>query len=881
MRARWGFVGRTAEFARLVEYGTGTAAAEVRGLVVGGVAGIGKSRLLREGVAVLDGDRVAVLAANATAATANLPFGGLAQVLPVDQPAGLTPAGLLRWAADTLRQQHRHRSIVLAVDDVHLLDPISAALVSYLVQSGHGTLLATVRSGETAPDPIRALWTSGTVERVDLGPLAESDTVSLLTQVLGDDIDAASVRRLWLLSEGNALLLRELVLAAHAAGEIIHEHGLWRWTGRLKLAPSLTEVVDARIGGLAPQVRTAVEYVAFGEPIGLSLLAAAGLAEAIELAEERQLVQLVADGRRTTVRLAHPLYGEVARQRCPATRARRLLARIAGLVEDTGARRNDDLLRVATWRLDSGTAHDPELLRRACQQAFASYDIPLATRLGRAALDTGGGFDASETLAILLMFAGRPDEAMNILDKAASLITSDRQQARWHTSRGITRYWGLGDESARDTVLAAAAALPDAADRVRVQAIEAMMRVHHNDQSRFAELLDEVLACPVAGVGHRALALSAAGHLRAARGQATRTMHEMAAVEADAAQWRGETPYFQLAVELARGTAMILVADLPAVDAVIAAEYAGMAETGDFHLGSGYLTVVRAQAARLRGQLGDAARYARLARARLIDGRIFTDLACAELAYAAALSGDADAAVAAMAEADEAHLPTMSILYPWLELARAWTVTAAGAPKDGLDVLRRLLDRLRADGFTGYAAYALHDLVLLGAPQEAAGPLARVAGQVDGAFAPVAARHARAAAAGDLSALLAVAAEFAALGLNLFAAEAATTAARLGRTSRSALTGEAMARRAEYLGACDPATRTPGLDLPMVRLTDRENQIARLAAAGTSSGDIANRLYLSRRTVDNHLLRIYGKLGVTGRNQLRHALRSAPPNAAG
>ena len=54
-------------------------------------------------------------------------------------------------------------------------------------------------------------------------------------------------------------------------------------------------------------------------------------------------------------------------------------------------------------------------------------------------------------------------------------------------------------------------------------------------------------------------------------------------------------------------------------------------------------------------------------------------------------------------------------------------------------------------------------------------------------------------------------------------------------------------------------------------------QIARLAAAGVPSKEIADQLYLSSRTVDNHLMRVYAKLGVTGRAELAAALRSLPP----
>ena len=48
------------------------------------------------------------------------------------------------------------------------------------------------------------------------------------------------------------------------------------------MAPSLTDVVDTRIGSLQPEVRAVVEFVAHGEPIGLPLLTQATDARAVE-----------------------------------------------------------------------------------------------------------------------------------------------------------------------------------------------------------------------------------------------------------------------------------------------------------------------------------------------------------------------------------------------------------------------------------------------------------------------------------------------------------------------------------------------------------------------------------------------------------------------
>jgi DNA-binding NarL/FixJ family response regulator len=56
------------------------------------------------------------------------------------------------------------------------------------------------------------------------------------------------------------------------------------------------------------------------------------------------------------------------------------------------------------------------------------------------------------------------------------------------------------------------------------------------------------------------------------------------------------------------------------------------------------------------------------------------------------------------------------------------------------------------------------------------------------------------------------------------------------------------------------------------QLTPQELQIAQMAAAGMSNRDVGQRLYLSHRTVSNHLYRIFPKLGIASRAELRAAL---------
>ncbi|MFD8079809.1 response regulator transcription factor, partial [Streptomyces sp. NPDC059718] len=75
------------------------------------------------------------------------------------------------------------------------------------------------------------------------------------------------------------------------------------------------------------------------------------------------------------------------------------------------------------------------------------------------------------------------------------------------------------------------------------------------------------------------------------------------------------------------------------------------------------------------------------------------------------------------------------------------------------------------------------------------------------------------------------------------------------------------------LRAAGTAKRRPGTATPHT-LTPQELEIARLAASGLTNKQIAERLYLSHRTIGAHLYQIYPKLGITSRGMLRDALQT-------
>ncbi|MFD2356780.1 LuxR C-terminal-related transcriptional regulator [Nonomuraea ferruginea] len=87
------------------------------------------------------------------------------------------------------------------------------------------------------------------------------------------------------------------------------------------------------------------------------------------------------------------------------------------------------------------------------------------------------------------------------------------------------------------------------------------------------------------------------------------------------------------------------------------------------------------------------------------------------------------------------------------------------------------------------------------------------------------------------------------------------------------LRAEPWARRAsgELRAAGEAAGDVPEAD-PAAALTPQELRIARLVAEGASSKDVAARLFLSPRTVEYHLYKIYPKLGITSRTELARLL---------
>jgi DNA-binding CsgD family transcriptional regulator len=282
-------------------------------------------------------------------------------------------------------------------------------------------------------------------------------------------------------------------------------------------------------------------------------------------------------------------------------------------------------------------------------------------------------------------------------------------------------------------------------------------------------------------------------------------------------------------------------------------------------LGRGSLLL--GEAATARRWLGEA-----VARCEAHDFAGPRRLALSLLATAHAWLGDRSGATAAVAELD--RVPELPYARPEQEFGRAWALVAAGDVPGARRVLLAAGELAAETGYRGSQAWLLHDVVRLGDAASVVDALEELAGDCEGALVAIYAAHARASSGGRPEPLIEIADRFEALGASLLAGEAASSAAEVYQRRGDSRAASALhARVARLADACEGA-RTPGLNTAAatVPLSARERDIATLASQGETSKDIATHLFLSVRTVNNHLQRVYTKLGISSRNDLARAL---------
>lgn len=869
MARTWPLTGRAEEL-RFIDAATRRAGGP-RGVVLAGAAGVGKTRLAREALAAAEQRGATSWWAAGTGSAHGLPLGAFAAILGA---VGADPIQVLRQATEALLAGAGRAGVVVGVDDAHLLDELSALLVHQLVLRGAAMVVVTVRTGEPAPDAVTALWKDAHLDRLEVQPLSAPETGALLEAVLGGPVDSAGVGRLWALTRGNALFLRQLVDGELEGGRLREVGGVWRWSGTPAVSPGLAELVDTRMGRLSEPVREVVDLLALGEPLGISLLTRLARPAAVEQAEMTGLVSVELDGRRLQARLAHPLYGEVRRARTGQLRARRLRGAIATALAGTGARRAEDTLRRAVLTLDSDLKPDPQLLTAAAGSAVQLLNLPLAERLARAAVAAGGGFEPQLTLSNALSWLSRGDESDHEMRALAELAGTDTQRTRAAFPRAANLFYTLHRSAEAEAVLdGAMAAIADVDARKALVALRAAFHVHlgrpeqaiqsASDALSSASLPDPALVLATFGLVGGLGVLGRADEITPA---ATRA-YAAAARSFDAA-----VPCFGLAFLHMAG--LRLAGYLRDTEAIaLERRQASSDIPGPPQL---YGVALLGYAALATGHPQTAIRLLREARAGLApsDTSGFGTFCLIGLAQALAVAGEVAAAHQALAELQIERHPAFVFLEPETVLARAWVSAAEGAVSEAIMLAHEAAGVAAGWGQLAHEVLALHTAVCFG-DRTVADRLAELAEHVDGPRAPAAAAQAAALANNDGEALHDASMQLEEMGDLLAAADAAAQAA-VAYTRRERLrAAQAAAARAHRLAEACEGARTPALiaaarPLP---LTEREREIVTMAAQGLSNQQIANRLVVSVRTVEGHLYRAGAKLGTTNRDQFTALLR--------
>ncbi|MCS5495873.1 helix-turn-helix transcriptional regulator [Cnuibacter physcomitrellae] len=548
---------------------------------------------------------------------------------------------------------------------------------------------------------------------------------------------------------------------------------------------------------------------------------------------------------------------------------------------------------VAVARLSIRMKHDLSgvALTTAARASLSGDDLLLSLDLAEAAVSAGGGPDAEVVLAAAEIRAGRID---GVVDRLRSL--SER-------SEGDLRVLSI----VSDLMLLASDRLdlPGGVDERRALvagsgaaevALDAFLLFALGDWGGAARRLKPILDDLDGPLAARAHFVFASGSLLTGRFRAAeRSLDRAEAILAGAGE---DITHIRLArITIGRYTGMLgycLEQAIAVRDAVSRFGPSHNAATAGWTVGT--IELFGGRVVRAEVELGEAIRV-------LDDHRMdrMALVARCELAEARSLLGDPVGAAFALGPVLVAVGAEGAIAEQFrgrLTQTRAWMLAAGGDRVSAAEAFLGAAEAFAAIGNSVSHLVSLVEAARAGAASAVEQRL-RVAGaEVDGPYADLLVEYGRALAGADAhlraqrggrapeTAEMAprfdqVADAAATAGIHYISAEAYARASSAHAAAGDARNAAAAAlRRDQQMRLCgiDRLILVPHGEVRPLSL--REAEIADLAAAGLSNREISERLVVSIRTVETHLLRVYKKLGIRRRGELADALRSAPRTAA-
>ncbi|MDT5341823.1 MAG: hypothetical protein QOE52_1007, partial [Mycobacterium sp.] len=761
----WPMVGRSNEVRQaLTALGD---AAEFRGVVLIGDSGVGKSTLARALADILESRKLNVRFVLCTETGRAVPFGAFYWLTTL--AAASEPAAMLAAAQRALEQEE---NLVVAVDDAHLLDPLSASLVYHLAAVGSARLIVTIKSGHAVPDPVLALWKDQLLLTLRVEAFTRQQTKLLARAVLGGEVATELIDGLQDRTAGNPLLLRGLMIPGRENGVLVHTDAGWQLRGTLRGDRQLYDLLEFRLRSFEPEELEAVEVLGAAEVLDWEVMRGLCDADAVGRLERRGIIQLVADHSHTVARLFHAVLGEVAIQRAGMVRTRQLNGLLAQHLQkqikaaERYSRRVDvrSQVRLAQFMMRSDLAPDLDLMMDAAASALRMGNIDSGAELARFAVDRGGGLRAAIMLAEAMFWQGRTAAVDTVLAEvdpqgAIALVTV-------HGCLRATNMFFRGQvEQARQELLNLRDRVESGARAELITAVEVLFAYLSGDVSTAVETGLALCAQHVPPV----VEAWAAGPLCWALASIGRTgeFHRIADAGLRAAGL-GQSSPLQLIIGLAEVLVSTQAGDYSAAERV-RQRYAAMPASA--HAGHPAVDVMLGLVNLGRGALASACSAFHNALSAMSGSTpfIWSMVVATWTAQAEGARGNHEAATAALRRSDEAYGPQTAVYLSELELARAWERASVDETAAALRHSLRAAHNARESGTCAVELGALHTAVRFG-DQKCAARVERLAGILNTPLAEAVAVHARGLANHDGDLLDVAARLFADMGALAFAA---------------------------------------------------------------------------------------------------------------